>query len=97
MGGDEYDPVCVLYSRGYLKWLVLSQLVGDLREGLLGFIEPLIDSIDHSSEGGGSLTPEAAPGARACYELGQKSHRNADFTVDLVPSRSLFPAFLSRF
>jgi sugar phosphate isomerase/epimerase len=34
---------------------------------------------------------------RACYELGQKSHRNADFTVDLVPSRSLFPAFLSRF
>jgi len=35
--------------------------------------------------------------ARACYELGQKSHRNADFTVSLVPSRSLFPAFLSRF
>jgi excisionase family DNA binding protein len=34
---------------------------------------------------------------RACYELGQKSHRNADFTVSLVPSRSLFPAFLSRF
>jgi hypothetical protein len=34
---------------------------------------------------------------RACYELGQKSHRNADFTVGLVPSRSLFPAFLSRF
>jgi hypothetical protein len=35
--------------------------------------------------------------ARACYELGQKSHRNADFTVSLVPSRSLFPAFLCRF
>jgi hypothetical protein len=35
--------------------------------------------------------------SRACYELGQKSHRNADFTVSLVPSRSLFPAFLSRF
>jgi hypothetical protein len=34
---------------------------------------------------------------RACYELGQKSHRNADFTFSLVPSRSLFPAFLSRF
>jgi serine phosphatase RsbU (regulator of sigma subunit) len=34
---------------------------------------------------------------RACYELGRKSHRNADFTVGLVPSRSLFPAFLSRF
>jgi len=35
--------------------------------------------------------------ARACYELGRKSHRNADSTVGLVPSRSLFPAFLSRF
>jgi hypothetical protein len=34
---------------------------------------------------------------RACYELGRKSHRNADFTVGLVPSRSPFPAFLSRF
>jgi hypothetical protein len=34
---------------------------------------------------------------RACYELGRKSHRNADFTVSLVPSRSPFPAFLSRF
>src|SRR5215208_1766133 len=36
-------------------------------------------------------------GPRACYELGQKSHRNADSTVGLVPSRSLFPAFLSPF
>jgi hypothetical protein len=35
--------------------------------------------------------------ARACYELGRKSHRNADSTVSLVPSRSPFPAFLSRF
>jgi hypothetical protein len=35
--------------------------------------------------------------SRACYELGRKSHRDADFTVSLVPSRSLFPAFLSRF
>ena len=34
---------------------------------------------------------------RACYELGRKSHRNADSTVGLVPTRSLFPAFLSRF
>jgi serine phosphatase RsbU (regulator of sigma subunit) len=34
---------------------------------------------------------------RACYELGRKSHRNADSTVGLVPSRSLFPAFLSCF
>jgi hypothetical protein len=35
--------------------------------------------------------------SRACYELGRKSHRNADFTVSLVLSRSPFPAFLSRF
>jgi transposase InsO family protein len=34
---------------------------------------------------------------RACYEPGRKSHRNADSTVGLVPSRPLFPAFLSRF
>src|SRR5215212_7902146 len=34
---------------------------------------------------------------RACYELGRKSHRNADSTVGLVPSRSLFSAFLSCF
>src|SRR5215211_8017949 len=34
---------------------------------------------------------------RACYELGRKSHRNADSTVGLVPLRSPFPAFLSRF
>jgi hypothetical protein len=39
-------------------------------------------------------TPQAP---RACYELGRKSHRNADSTVGLVPSRSTFPAFLSRF
>jgi DEAD/DEAH box helicase domain-containing protein len=32
---------------------------------------------------------------RACYELGRSSHRNADSTVGLVPSRSPFPAFLS--
>jgi hypothetical protein len=34
---------------------------------------------------------------RACYGLGRKLHRNADSTVCLVPSRSLFPAFLCRF
>jgi hypothetical protein len=45
-----------------------------------------------------SLKQLAASGlSRACYELGRKSHRNTDFTVSLVPSRSLFPAFLSRF
>jgi hypothetical protein len=34
---------------------------------------------------------------RACYELGRKPHRNADYTVALVLSRSPFPAFLSCF
>jgi hypothetical protein len=34
---------------------------------------------------------------RACYELGRKLHRNADSTVGLIPLRSPFPAFLSRF
>ena len=34
---------------------------------------------------------------RACYELGWKSHRNADSTGGLVPLRSPFPAFLSSF
>jgi hypothetical protein len=44
----------------------------------------------------GSLA-EARSRLRACYELGRKSHRNADSTVGSVPSRSTFPAFLSRF
>src|SRR5215218_8211600 len=45
------------------------------------------------------LLRDLLPGgvARACYELGRKPHRNADYTVGLVPSRSPFPAFLSRF
>jgi hypothetical protein len=34
---------------------------------------------------------------RGCYELGRKSHRNVDSAVGLVPSRSLFPAFLCSF
>jgi hypothetical protein len=40
---------------------------------------------------------ESDESPRGCYELGRKSHRNADSTVGLVPSRSTFPAFLSRF
>src|SRR5215212_3047271 len=42
-------------------------------------------------------SPQLFTCPRACYELGRKSHRNADFMGDLVPSRSLFPAFLSCF
>jgi hypothetical protein len=60
MGGDEYDPVCVLCSRGYPKGLVLSQFVRDLREGLLGFIEAFIDSIHHTSEGGGLINTRSS-------------------------------------
>jgi hypothetical protein len=37
IGGDEESPVWC--SRGYLKALVLSQLVRDLRESIVGFIE----------------------------------------------------------
>jgi hypothetical protein len=44
-----------------------------------------------------SINRSAFRDFRACYELGRKSHRNADFTVSLVPSRSPFPAFLSHF
>src|SRR5918994_2945681 len=59
-GGDEEDPVCVLCSRGYLKGLVLSQLVRDLREGLLGFIQAFIESIDHTSEGRGLINARSS-------------------------------------
>src|SRR5918993_4205333 len=62
MGGDEESPVCVLYSRGYLNGHVLSQLVGDLRESLLGFIDAFIDSIDHTSEGGGLINARSSTG-----------------------------------
>src|SRR5215217_4232177 len=62
IGGDEEDSVCVLCSRGYLKGLVLSQLVRDLREGLLGFIQAFIDSIDHTSEGRGLINTRSSTG-----------------------------------
>ena len=62
IGGDEEDPVCVLRSRGYLKGLVLSQLVRDFREGLFGFIQAFIDSIDHTSEGGGLINARSGTG-----------------------------------
>jgi hypothetical protein len=51
VGGDDEDPVCVLRSRRYLKRLVLSQLLRDLREGLLGFVQAFVDPIHHASEG----------------------------------------------
>ena len=60
MGGDEDDPVCVLCSRRYLKGLVLSQFVGDPREGLFGFIEAFIDSIHHTSEGRGLINTRSS-------------------------------------
>src|SRR5215212_4382625 len=60
MNGDEEGPVSVLCSRGYLKGLVLSQFVRDLRESLLGFIEAFIDSIHHSSEGWGLINARSS-------------------------------------
>src|SRR5215204_2445823 len=62
IGGDEEDPVCVLCSRGYFKRLVLSQLVRDLRESLLGFIEAFIESVDHTSEGWGLINARSSTG-----------------------------------
>src|SRR5215203_6355622 len=62
IGGDEEDPVCVLCSRGYFKRLVLSQLVRDLRESLLGFVQAFIDSIYHTSEGGGLINARSSAG-----------------------------------
>jgi hypothetical protein len=53
-----------LCSRGYLKGLVLLQLVRALRESILGFIEAFVNSLHHTSKSGGSLTPEAAPESR---------------------------------
>src|SRR5215217_927775 len=62
IGGDEEDPVCVLWCGAYLKRLVLSQLVRDLREGLLGFIQAFIDSIHHTSEGRGLINARSSTG-----------------------------------
>src|SRR5215208_4598940 len=62
MGGDEEDSVCVLYSRGYLEGLVLSQLARDLRERLLGSIQAFIDSIHHTSEGGRLVNARSSTG-----------------------------------
>src|SRR5215212_6348613 len=62
MGGDERDPVCVLWSRGYLEGLVLSKLLRDLRESLLGFIDAFIDSKHHTSEGGRLINARSSTG-----------------------------------
>src|SRR5215217_5447550 len=62
IGGDEEGPVCVLCSRGYLKGLVLSQLLRDLRESILGFVWAFIDSIDHTSEGRGLINARSSTG-----------------------------------
>src|SRR5215217_7540965 len=60
IGGDEEDPVCVLCSRSYLEGLILSQFVRDLREGLLGFVQAFIDSIEHTSEGRGLINARSS-------------------------------------
>src|SRR5215203_1303826 len=70
IGRDEEDPVCVLCSRGYLKGLVLSQLVRDLRESLLRFIQAFIDSIQHTSEGGGLIHARSSTGSLGAASSG---------------------------
>src|SRR5215208_3232844 len=62
IGGDEEDPVCVLCSRGYLKGLVLSQLLGDLRESILGFVQAFVEAIQHTSGGGGLIDARSSTG-----------------------------------
>jgi hypothetical protein len=63
---------------------------GVANAALTGFQEAIVFTLALKSA-------TASETLRACYELGRKSHRNADSTVSLVSSRSLFPAFLSRF
>jgi hypothetical protein len=104
--GSKMDGVSMLpettnaFTPRTLHWYegILSQFPGEHRRKSktdADVICPVHD--DHNPSLGVDLRHNGAAGPRACYELGQKSHRNADFTVDLVPSRSLFPAFLSRF
>src|SRR5215207_8006725 len=62
VGGDEKDPECGLITRRYLQRLVLSQRVRYLREGLLGFLQAFIDSIHHTSEGGGLINARSGTG-----------------------------------
>src|SRR5215212_3894379 len=60
---DEKDPDCRLITRCYLQRLVLSQRVRYLREGLLGFLQAFIDSIHHTSEGGGLINTRSGTGS----------------------------------
>jgi serine phosphatase RsbU (regulator of sigma subunit) len=66
-----------------------KEIVLKTGEGVLFYSDGLVEA--HNPDG------EMFSFPRACYELGRKSHRNADSTVGLGPSRSTFPAFLSRF
>src|SRR5215217_3216549 len=64
---------------------------------MLYYVEPVhpyagMEQFSCASKAASSSTP-----SRACYELGQKPHRNADSTLGLGPSRFPFFPFLSRF
>src|SRR5215211_7260057 len=83
--GGEHSSLALIFSRRPLHCSCLHKQHVPLPSR----------SIDRSDESPMNLLGE--PRSRACYELGRKSHRNADFTISLVPSRSPFPAFLSRF
>src|SRR5919199_1037455 len=62
VGGDEEDPVCVLWSQRYLKGLILSQLVRDLRESILRFVQAFVDSIYYASKGGWLVNARSSTG-----------------------------------
>jgi hypothetical protein len=101
--GDKRDrsPVALLLSRlspHHIRFLkqISPDTASSCEDDLSKFLNQRGDkSAKRKKEKLLSLLAPRHP--RACYELGRKSHRNADFTVGLVPSRSLFPAFLSCF
>src|SRR5215203_6516404 len=99
IGGDEEDPVCVLWCRAYLEGLVLSQRVRDLRESLFGFVQAFIDSIHHTSEGRGLINTRSSTGGlraasggalqrfslmRLLAEVNQPYHRTISYALILL-------------
>jgi hypothetical protein len=71
-----------------------TKVLEKYRSGWEGMLDDIVAQL--KPRGSVPRTPRSI-WPRACYELGRKSHRNADSKVGLVPSRSTFPAFLSRF
>src|SRR5829696_2369958 len=62
-----------------------------------GLPGPRANEVEDTPERGSDFECPLCVPIRACYELGQKPHRNADSTLGLGPSRFPFFPFLSRF